>query len=101
MANEIIKQLTMGLSEILVYVMIALVFLFGIAKCIYPVYRNSVLLNRAVIKLGAHHRQQEETGLAGASLSRARAAAGVAAVFTQRRSIGPARAAVQYGGIRQ
>ena len=51
MANEIIKQLTMGLSEILVYVMIALVFLFGIAKCIYPVYRNSVLLNRAVIKL--------------------------------------------------
>ncbi|MFH1880327.1 MAG: MotA/TolQ/ExbB proton channel family protein [Bacillota bacterium] len=51
MANEIIKQLTMGLSEILVYGMIALVFLFGIVNCIYPVYRNSALLNRAVIKL--------------------------------------------------
>lgn len=51
MANEIIKQLTMGLSEILVYVMIGLVFLFGIVKCIYPVYRNSALLNRAVMKL--------------------------------------------------
>ncbi len=51
MANEIIKQLTMGLSGILVYVMIGLVFLFGILKCIYPVYRNSVLLNRAVMKL--------------------------------------------------
>ncbi len=51
MANEIIKQLTMGLSEILVYVMIGLVFLFGIVKCIYPVYRNSALLNRAVVKL--------------------------------------------------
>lgn len=51
MSNEIIKQLTMGLSEILVYVMIGLVFLFGILKCIYPVYRNSVLVNRAVMKL--------------------------------------------------
>ena len=51
MANEIIKQLTMGLSEILVYVMIGLIFLFGFVKCVYPVYRNSVLMNRAVIKL--------------------------------------------------
>ncbi|HPF88596.1 MAG TPA: MotA/TolQ/ExbB proton channel family protein [Candidatus Limiplasma sp.] len=51
MANEIIKQLTVGLSEILVYSTIALVFIFGIVKCIYPVYRNSVLLNRAVMKL--------------------------------------------------
>ena len=51
MANEFIKQLTMGMSEILVYVMIALVFVFGAVKCIYPVYRNSVLLNRAVFKL--------------------------------------------------
>jgi len=51
MANEIITQLTMGLSEMLVYIMIGLVFLFGIVKCIYPVYRNSALLNRAVMKL--------------------------------------------------
>ncbi len=51
MANEIIKQLTVGLSEILVYATIALVFIFGVVKCIYPVYRNSTLLNRAVIKL--------------------------------------------------
>ena len=51
MAEEFIKQLTMGLSEILVYVTIGLVFLFGFVKCIYPVYRNSTLLNRAVIKL--------------------------------------------------
>ena len=51
MADEIIKQLTMGLSEILVYVMIALIFVFGVVKCIYPVYRNSTLINRAVAKL--------------------------------------------------
>jgi len=51
MASELIQQLTMGLSEILVYVTIALVFVFGIVKCIYPVYRNSTLLNRAVVKL--------------------------------------------------
>ena len=51
MANEIIKQLTVGLSEIIVYATIALVFIFGIVKCIYPVYRNSALLNRAVAKL--------------------------------------------------
>ncbi len=51
MANDIIKQLTVGLSEILVYSTIALIFLFGVVKCIYPVYRNATLLNRAVIKL--------------------------------------------------
>ena len=47
MANEIIRQL----SQILVYGMIALVFIYGVVMCIYPVYRNSVLLNRAVMKL--------------------------------------------------
>ena len=51
MANEIIKQITVGLSEIIVYATIALVLIFGIVKCIYPVYRNSTLLNRAVAKL--------------------------------------------------
>ncbi len=51
MANDIIKQLTVGLSEILVYSTIALIFIFGVVKCVYPVYRNATLLNRAVIKL--------------------------------------------------
>ena len=31
--------------------MTALIFIFGLVKCIYPVYRNSTLLNRAVVKL--------------------------------------------------
>ncbi len=51
MPSEIIKQLTAGLSQILVYGMTALIFIFGVVKCIYPVYRNSTLLNRAVAKL--------------------------------------------------
>ncbi len=51
MPSELIKQLTTGLSQVLVYGMTALIFIFGIVKCIYPVYRNSTLLNRAVAKL--------------------------------------------------
>ncbi|MDD3410626.1 MAG: hypothetical protein PHY12_07425, partial [Eubacteriales bacterium] len=48
---EIIKQVTSGLSETLVYVAIALVTLVGAVKCIYPIIRNGSLLNRAVMKL--------------------------------------------------
>jgi hypothetical protein len=47
MFNEIMKQI----SQILVYGMTVLIFIYGLVMCIYPVYRNSVLLNRAVMKL--------------------------------------------------
>ncbi len=40
-----------NLWETLVYVAIGLVTLAGLFKCIYPVYRNGTLLNRAIIKL--------------------------------------------------
>ena len=51
MANELIAKLVSGLSGTLVYGAIALVTLVGIFKCIYPVLRNSALLNRAIMKL--------------------------------------------------
>jgi hypothetical protein len=51
MANEIVSQLASGASSTLVYAAIALVTLVGVLKCIYPVLRNSALLNRAVMKL--------------------------------------------------
>lgn len=40
-----------NLSEIAVYGAIVLVTLIGLIKCIYPLWRNSVLLNRAVARL--------------------------------------------------
>ena len=49
--TEVLQKLGAGLSEILVYGAIALVTLVGVCKCIYPVFRNASLLNRAVIKL--------------------------------------------------
>lgn len=51
MVNELIAGLATGLSGTLVYVAIALVTLVGFAKCIYPVLRNSALLNRGIMKL--------------------------------------------------
>ncbi|MDD3213857.1 MAG: MotA/TolQ/ExbB proton channel family protein, partial [Eubacteriales bacterium] len=51
MVNDIIAQLASGVSATLVYGAIALVALVGVAKCIYPVLRNSALLNRAIMKL--------------------------------------------------
>lgn len=51
MLSEVLKQMTSGLSETLVYVAIALVTLMGVVKCIYPVLRNGTLLSRAVMKL--------------------------------------------------
>lgn len=51
MPTQVIERLTSGLSEGLVYAAIALVALVGLLKCIYPVFRNSTLLNRAVMKL--------------------------------------------------
>ncbi len=46
-----LKTLASGLTEPLVYIAIALVTLVGVIKCIYPVFRNAALLNRAVVKL--------------------------------------------------
>jgi len=51
MANEIIAQVAASFSGTLVYGAIALVALVGVFKCIYPVFRNGALLNRAVTKL--------------------------------------------------
>ncbi|NLI22850.1 MAG: hypothetical protein GX418_15050 [Clostridiales bacterium] len=51
MTNELVARVVDGLSGTLVYAAIALVSLAGILKCIYPVLRNSALLNRAVMKL--------------------------------------------------
>ena len=51
MDTATITRLTANASEILVYAAIALVTLIGLCKCIYPVFRNAALLNRAVIKL--------------------------------------------------
>ncbi len=51
MVNEIIAQLATKVSASLVYGAIALVTLVGVLKCIYPVLRNSALLNRAIMKL--------------------------------------------------
>lgn len=51
MDTATITRLTANASEILVYAAIALVTLVGLCKCIYPVFRNAALLNRAVVKL--------------------------------------------------
>ena len=51
MPTEWLQRLTTGLSETLVYVAIGLVTFIGLCKCIYPVFRNGSLLNRAVIQL--------------------------------------------------
>ena len=51
MVDTIISALVERLSGTLVYGAIALVTLAGILKCIYPVLRNSALLNRAIMKL--------------------------------------------------
>ena len=49
--DQLLNQLVTGLSGTLVYGAIALVTLVGVIKCIYPVLRNSALLNRAIMKL--------------------------------------------------
>lgn len=51
MIDDLIAQLVSHISGTLVYVAIALVTLVGILKCIYPVFRNSALLNHAITKL--------------------------------------------------
>ena len=51
MVDQLIAQTVKSLSGTLVYGLIALVTLVGIFKCIYPVLRNSALLNRAIMKL--------------------------------------------------
>lgn len=51
MLQEILAQAGAFLSDSLIYIAIALVVLIGVVKCIYPVLRNSSLLNRAVVKL--------------------------------------------------
>ncbi len=51
MVNEIIAGVVDSLSGTLVYGAIILVTLAGVLKCIYPVLRNSALLNRAIMKL--------------------------------------------------
>ena len=51
MDTAIMTSLTANLSEILIYVAIAVVTLTGFCKCIYPLLRNAALLNRAVVKL--------------------------------------------------
>ena len=51
MVDSIISALVERLSGTLVYGAIALVTLAGVLKCIYPVLRNSALLNRAIMKL--------------------------------------------------
>ncbi len=51
MVDQWIALVIKNLSGALVYGLIALVTLVGIFKCIYPVLRNSALLNRAIMKL--------------------------------------------------
>ncbi|MDD3334570.1 MAG: MotA/TolQ/ExbB proton channel family protein [Eubacteriales bacterium] len=51
MPTELLSQLSSGLSEVLIYGAIAVVTLVGLLKCIYPVFRNGALLNRAIAKL--------------------------------------------------
>ena len=51
MVDTLIAQIVANMSGALVYGAIALVTLVGILKCIYPVLRNSALLNRAIMKL--------------------------------------------------
>ena len=51
MIDDIIARLVSHISGTLVYGAIALVTLVGILKCIYPVFRNSALLNHAITRL--------------------------------------------------
>ena len=50
MVNTLIAKIIAGMSGTLVYGAIALVTLVGVIKCIYPVLRNSALLNRAIME---------------------------------------------------
>ena len=51
MPEQLLSLLGTNLVDFLVYGAIALVVLAGVCKCIYPVFRNGSLLNRAVAKL--------------------------------------------------
>ena len=51
MPEQLLSLLGANLVDFLVYGAIALVVLVGVCKCIYPVFRNGSLLNRAVAKL--------------------------------------------------
>lgn len=51
MPEQLLSLLGTNLVDFLVYGAIALVVLVGVCKCIYPVFRNGSLLNRAVAKL--------------------------------------------------
>lgn len=51
MTEQLLSLLGTNLVDFLVYGAIALVVLVGVCKCIYPVFRNGSLLNRAVAKL--------------------------------------------------
>ncbi len=51
MPEQLLSLLGTNLVDFLVYGAIALVVLTGVCKCIYPVFRNGSLLNRAVAKL--------------------------------------------------
>lgn len=51
MPEQLLSLLGTNLVDFLVYGAIALVVLVGVCKCIYPVFRNGSLLNRAVTKL--------------------------------------------------
>jgi len=51
MDSAMLTSLTANISELAVYAAIVVVTMVGFCKCIYPLLRNSALLNRAVIKL--------------------------------------------------
>jgi len=51
MDSAVLNSFTANLSEIAVYAAIVIVTLIGFCKCIYPLLRNSALLNRAIVKL--------------------------------------------------
>ena len=51
MPEQLLSLLGTNLVDFLVYGAIALVVLVGVCKCIYPMFRNGSLLNRAVAKL--------------------------------------------------
>ena len=51
MPEQLLSLLGTNLVDFLVYGAIALVVLVGVCKCIYPVFRNGSLLNRAVAQL--------------------------------------------------
>ena len=51
MDSTFLKSFSINLSEIVVYAAIAVVTVIGFFKCIFPLFRNAALLNRAVVKL--------------------------------------------------